>query len=388
MLQQGQVFRLTTVGVQATSLWAYRYRIGGREGKRVQRGGFATEQDARAALEQALEKLRRRGRIGRMPTLAEFVDEYLAQHEASTVTLGKLRFLLDRAVAAFGDYRLDELSPVEIAGWRMTIRLGYRFEATQALRQVLARAVVWGLLDINPAKQGVENPQRRRTEKRPFESWEEIDGGHRTARTALRADGALRRRDRACDQASGSRSSTATSTATSASPTSTAPSAKAGSPARRRRRADAPYRSKPTRSTALDQLPHETRRPALPGRTRRPPRSAQLPQPRLEARPAGGRDRAVPTHLRSPTHVRHLRPPRRHLDVRTLALHGRQPDHDRPPLRPPRPRRTRARDPPPRRPQRRRRWTVVDARWTLEPVELASTPATEDRLKQAILEAL
>jgi integrase len=57
----------------------------------------------------------------------------------------------------------------------MTIRQGYRFEATQALRQVLARAVVWGMLDINPAKQGVENPQRRRTEKRPFESWAELD---------------------------------------------------------------------------------------------------------------------------------------------------------------------------------------------------------------------
>ena len=40
----------------------------------------------------------------------------------------------------------------------MTVPPGYRFEATQALRQVLARAVVWGMLDVNPAKQGVENP--------------------------------------------------------------------------------------------------------------------------------------------------------------------------------------------------------------------------------------
>jgi integrase len=31
------------------------------------------------------------------------------------------------------------------------------------------------MLDVNPAKQGVENPQRRRTEKRPFESWAEIE---------------------------------------------------------------------------------------------------------------------------------------------------------------------------------------------------------------------
>ena len=57
----------------------------------------------------------------------------------------------------------------------MTISPGHRFEATQALRQVLARAVVWGMIDSNPAKQGVDNPQRRRTEKRPFESWAQLD---------------------------------------------------------------------------------------------------------------------------------------------------------------------------------------------------------------------
>jgi hypothetical protein len=37
------------------------------------------------------------------------------------VTLKKLRFLLTRAVQAFGDYNLDELDPVEIAAWRMTV---------------------------------------------------------------------------------------------------------------------------------------------------------------------------------------------------------------------------------------------------------------------------
>jgi hypothetical protein len=41
MLQQGQVFKLASTGVQGVPLWAYRYRIGGRDGKRVQRGGFA-----------------------------------------------------------------------------------------------------------------------------------------------------------------------------------------------------------------------------------------------------------------------------------------------------------------------------------------------------------
>ncbi|MBA3475383.1 MAG: site-specific integrase [Actinobacteria bacterium] len=108
-------------------------------------------------------------------TLAELVEQYLAQHDAAPVTLEKLQWLLAKAVAAFGDRRLGELRSLEIAAWRMTIPPGYRFEATQALRQVLARAVVWGMLDVNPAKQGVENPQRRRTEKRPFESWTDLE---------------------------------------------------------------------------------------------------------------------------------------------------------------------------------------------------------------------
>ncbi len=44
----------------------------------------------------------------------------------------------------------------------------------QALRQVLGRAVEWRMIDVNPAKHGVNNPQRRRTKKRPFESWAQL----------------------------------------------------------------------------------------------------------------------------------------------------------------------------------------------------------------------
>lgn len=174
MLQQGQVFRLTSQGADGGALWAYRCRTAGRGSKRIQRGGFATERDARDALERSLEKLRRQNGSGKTPTLAELVEQYLAQHDAAPVTLEKLRWLLTKAVAAFGDRRLAELRSQEIAAWRMTIPPGYRFEAPQALRQVLARAVVWGMLDINPAKQGIDNPQRPRTEKRPFESWDEL----------------------------------------------------------------------------------------------------------------------------------------------------------------------------------------------------------------------
>jgi integrase len=175
MAQQGQIFELSSKRGDRQALWAYRYRTGGRAAKRIQRGGFASEEDARAALERPLEKVRLRQGSARMLTLSEFVEQYLAQHEASPVTLQKLRWLLTHSLAAFGAYRLDELQPDQIAAWRMTIRPGYRFEATQALRQVLQRAVVWGVLDVNPAKLGVENPQRRPTEKPPFESWDELE---------------------------------------------------------------------------------------------------------------------------------------------------------------------------------------------------------------------
>jgi integrase len=40
---------------------------------------------------------------------------------------------------------------------------------------VLNRAVAWGLIDYNPAKRGVPNPVRRSKEKRPFDSWQQIE---------------------------------------------------------------------------------------------------------------------------------------------------------------------------------------------------------------------
>jgi hypothetical protein len=46
----------------------------------VQRGGFSSEEDARAALERVLERLRRESGVARRPTLADFVDEFLENH--------------------------------------------------------------------------------------------------------------------------------------------------------------------------------------------------------------------------------------------------------------------------------------------------------------------
>lgn len=175
MIQQGQVFKLKAKSADGRPLWAYRYRLEGHRGSaRPQVGGFATRAEALKALEKVLVRLGPGGRAATM-TLAELVDEYLEMHQAEPVTISKLRWLLGEATAALGEMRLTELSPKEVYAWRLTIPQGHRFEATQALRQVLNRAIAWGLIDANPAKRGVPNPQRRSKEKRPFESWQEVE---------------------------------------------------------------------------------------------------------------------------------------------------------------------------------------------------------------------
>jgi len=175
MFQQGQVFQLKRRDRDGEPLWAYRYRLAGRGSRRVQRGGFTSERDAAAALRLELDRIRRESRIPRSLTLTELVDTYLAQHDVQAVTIEKLRWLLSKATGVFGQRRIGELTSQEIAEWRMTLSPGYRFEATQALRQVLQRAVVWGMIDMNPAKVGVDNPTRRRQEQHPFESWDDLD---------------------------------------------------------------------------------------------------------------------------------------------------------------------------------------------------------------------
>ena len=174
-MQQGQVFELKKRVVDGRPVWAYRYRTDGPGSRRLQRGGFSSERDAAEALERALEQLRRQIGVGSTLTLKELVEEYLAEYDAEPETIEKLCWLLAKALRTFGGRRLPELRSQGIAAWRMTISPGHRFEVTQALRQVLARAVVWGMIDSNPAKQGVDNPPRRPTEKRPFESWAQLD---------------------------------------------------------------------------------------------------------------------------------------------------------------------------------------------------------------------
>jgi hypothetical protein len=73
----------------------------------------------------------------------------------------------DRAIAGTRATCGVELRSDEIGAWRATLPEGHRFEATQALRQLLNRGVAWKIIDSNPAKAGVDNPRRQHPEKRP-----------------------------------------------------------------------------------------------------------------------------------------------------------------------------------------------------------------------------
>jgi integrase len=96
MSQRGQLIRLKRTNGDGEPLWAYRFRLGGRGSKRVQRGGFVSERDAAEALEREFERLRRERRLARSLTFAELVETYLAQHDVEPVTIEKLRWLLGR----------------------------------------------------------------------------------------------------------------------------------------------------------------------------------------------------------------------------------------------------------------------------------------------------
>src|SRR6266540_1606203 len=103
MSQQGQLIRLKKKGLYGDPLWAYRYRVGGRESKRVQRGGFLSERDAANALERELERVRRERRVSRSLTVAELVDVYLARIDVGPSTIERLRWQLRESNAFLGE---------------------------------------------------------------------------------------------------------------------------------------------------------------------------------------------------------------------------------------------------------------------------------------------
>jgi hypothetical protein len=193
MIQQGQVFKLTAKAADGEPLWAYRYRLEGRSSARPQVGGFATRAEAQKALRKALDRIGL-GRGGAI-TLAELVEEYLKLHQAEPVTIAKLRWLLGKATHTLGEKRIADLSPKDVHTWRLTIPEGHRFEATQALRQVLNRAVTWGLLDFNPAKRGGAESAAAAEGEAAVRVLGADRGDRRSPGAGIRVDGDPRRSD-------------------------------------------------------------------------------------------------------------------------------------------------------------------------------------------------
>jgi hypothetical protein len=213
---------------------------------------------------------------------------------------------------------------------------GHCFEATRALRQVLNRAVVWELLDENPAKKGVPNTQRRTEEKRPFESWQQIEAvadqlgaGYGpmvvfAAATGLRPSELFALEHRDVDRALGVVYVRRAYANGRLKHTKTRLSTRA-----------VPLQAKALE--ALDCLPPSKSSLVFPN-ARRLHRLPSLRPPPLEAGSDASGYRAASSPLRPAPHVCQLRVPRRHTRLRRLPVHGLEHGDDRPPLRSSRPR--------------------------------------------------
>jgi integrase len=154
--------------------WAYRLARD-EHGRRRQVGGFKTKGEARAAADKHVARVLDPSRVDRPNlTLAELVDEYLAQHIAEANTIATLTARLKHATAAFGDRPLERIPVAEIAAWRKRLPEGSAWHVHKALRQVLHYAVAVGLLAENPAVK-VKNPEPKRREVQAFGSWAELE---------------------------------------------------------------------------------------------------------------------------------------------------------------------------------------------------------------------
>ena len=94
-----------------------------------------------------------------MPTLAEFVRRVSRPTRSIAGHTGEAALAARTSGRGLRRRSAGRVASSEIAAWRMTIpaRIPVRGHAG-ATGRCSARAVVWGLFDFNPAKQGVENP--------------------------------------------------------------------------------------------------------------------------------------------------------------------------------------------------------------------------------------
>jgi integrase len=166
-VQRGQIKK------NAGGSWSYRYYDA--NGKRQQKGGFATRSEAAAVLTETLEGVRM-GPLARRRelTVRDLVDEYLEQHIAEANTIATLTHRLKHVTKTFGTTRLDRLQVSEVGAWRKRLPEGSAWHVHKAFRQVLHYAVRSKLVDENVAAL-VPNPEPKRREAQTFDSWTEIE---------------------------------------------------------------------------------------------------------------------------------------------------------------------------------------------------------------------
>jgi integrase len=156
--------------------WQIRWRERRADGTTIrrQRGGFETKGEARTFAENLEKRLRIGTSYEPNLTIAELFKRYLAGHTGAESTKKRIRWALKKAEAVFGSLRATELTVEEIRRWRLSVPQGHRWEATQAFKAALNWAEEADLIDKNPARK-IKNPIPTRAEKRPFESWADVE---------------------------------------------------------------------------------------------------------------------------------------------------------------------------------------------------------------------
>jgi integrase len=162
--------------------WFARYYD--EEGRRRERGGFATKTEARDWLEPKVDEVEalRRGEL--MPTAERpctvdaLLDLFLDKHGRTVdpATKRKLEAQLKHARDEFGDRQPDALRKVELEDWREQLPAGSRPDVFRAFRQAFSWGLGRGYL-TRDASAGIRNPKRSRHERadvHPFETWDEV----------------------------------------------------------------------------------------------------------------------------------------------------------------------------------------------------------------------
>jgi integrase len=159
-----------------------RYRVRVLEGGRKRNITVRTKKDALEARQVAQDRERRR-RAG-LPepraaiTYSELTEIFLDQYQVGGRRTKKwMEEMLAYSRTAFDPVHVRHLMPDQIGRWLNNLPVGTktRQHALAAMRQVLSAGVVWGYLEVSPARpEAVKSPPSVAPDVRPFESWNEV----------------------------------------------------------------------------------------------------------------------------------------------------------------------------------------------------------------------